>query len=122
MPDAQKRGIVRGAGDLRPEFGGELAVDGRRVDADFLKHAAIHEAHDAAAAIDATVVLALPGAAHEAAGRPVGEGRTSRQIVLDPLEGGADVVADLLEPLAGGFLAALQIDGSHARYPFKAEA
>ncbi len=68
MPEAQKRGIVGGARNLRAEFGREFAVHGRAMHADLLEQPAVHHRHHAAAARLAGMVGAVPGRAHEAAG------------------------------------------------------
>ena len=54
-----------GAGDLFAELRRELAENGRDVDADLFKHAAMHDRHHAAAAVRAAVIAAAPGRANE---------------------------------------------------------
>ena len=114
MPDAQKRGMRLGAGNLRAEFRGELAEDGGDVHAHLLEDAAVHDRHDAAAARHAGMVGPLPGGTDETAGLAVAERRLRGQLVLHRFEGSADRVAQLCKPggslrLAGaqrgGFLA-----------------
>jgi hypothetical protein len=67
------------------------------------------------------MVGALPGPAFEATSRGPCLRRPTRQVILDPLESGANLVPQLLEPMAGCFLVLLQLDGSHASHPFDAE-
>ena len=104
MPDAQNRGSSSSPGiALRAlqaalRLGPERAVDGRDVHPDLLEHPPLaHHRHHPAAGVG----LALAGAAgllaHEAAGGQIGE-RTPVLLVLQPLEGGADVVAQPREP------------------------
>jgi hypothetical protein len=102
--------IVRGARDLRAEFGRELAVHGRAMHADLLEHAAVHHRHHAAAAGCAGEIRALPRRAHEASRRAIGQRRARRQRIFQRFERGADVVAQLLEP---GACAGLSV-GDHA--------
>ena len=71
-------------------------MHGRDVDADFLEYAAPHDRHHAAAAAGALPRLALEAA---------GSGAGGLRLVLDRLEGGADLVPKRLEPRAGAFLA-----------------
>ena len=52
--------VLLGAGNVLAELGRELAVDGGDVDADLLEDAAVHLRHDAAAAVGAAMVGALP--------------------------------------------------------------
>ena len=91
MPDAQNRGIIGGARNLRAEFGREFAMHGRAVHADLLEQPAAHHRHHAAAAGLAGVVGAVPGRAHEAA--RVARIERGRRVVFQFLEGRADVVA-----------------------------
>ena len=60
-------GVFRCAGNLRAEFGGELTIHGRRVDADLLEDAPAHHAHEPAATIAARMVAAPPLLARKAA-------------------------------------------------------
>src|SRR5947209_4586942 len=82
-----------GAGNLLGEFGGELSVYGRAVDARLLEQAAMHHRRDAA-----TPALPLPGTAPEAAGRPI-----AVEFVLEALQCCTDVIAQALEPSASAF-------------------
>src|SRR6185312_10604494 len=72
-------------------------------DADLLEDAAMHQRHGAAAA-----VLPRPRLAHEAAGgallRPL-----RRIVILDRFEGGAEAVAQRLEPVGGALLPRLVV-------------
>ena len=88
MPRRPEARVFLGPGDLLAELGRELAMHGGRVDARLLENLAVQHGHDAAAAI-----RPLPGLAREAGA------------ALDLLECGADPVAQLLEPLAGGSFA-----------------
>src|SRR5690606_13352376 len=81
----------------------EHPVDGRDIDADLLEQPAAHHRHDAPALIAFPLAGAARLAALEAAGRQVGMG-AGRLRVLEPLEGGADPVAQLAEPGAGARL------------------
>ena len=94
--------IGLGAGDLGAEFGRELAVHGGDVDAHLLEHAAApQQAHHPAAAL-AGFRGTGPCRALEAARREGGVGAAGRLgLVLDRLEGGAEAVAQGLEPGAG---------------------
>ncbi|KAF1853478.1 hypothetical protein Lal_00013840 [Lupinus albus] len=94
---------LRRTGDVGAEFRAEGAVDGRDVDPDLLEHPALHHRHGAAAALAAAMVRAGPALALEPAGGQVGMG--AGQLVLQRLEGGADAVAQLLEPGGGAGLA-----------------
>jgi hypothetical protein len=96
MPDAQKRGIVGRARNLRAEFRREFAVHGRAMHADLLEQPSAHHRHHAAAAGLAGMVGALPGRAHEAPGLAGIE--RCRRLVFQPLERRADVVAQGFEP------------------------
>ncbi len=97
MPRREEARVLRRAGDLAAELGAELAEHGRDVDAHLLEHAAAHQRHGPAAAILAVrALLALPDLALEAAGRLVA--MRALQLVLDPLELGADAVAQAAEP------------------------
>ena len=87
--------IVGRAFDLFGKLRAERAVDGGGMHADFLEHAASHHAHHAAAAFGAGPWLALEGA-----GRLSVQRRDGRQLRLQPLQRGADVVAQALEPAA----------------------
>jgi hypothetical protein len=60
--------------------------------------------------------------AGETAGCPIGERRAGRQGVLDPFEGGTNLVAKLLEPGARLLLAAVQFIGRHGSHLFKSAA
>ena len=51
--------VLLGAGDLLAELGREFAVDGGDVDAGLLEDAAMHDGHDAAAAVAACLVASL---------------------------------------------------------------
>jgi hypothetical protein len=62
------------------------------------------------------MVGALPGTTHEASGLAFRKRYAGRQIVLDPLEGSADVVAEPLEPLSRRLLAAVQFFRTHGSY------
>jgi len=88
------------AGDLGAEFRAELAFHGGDVHADLLENAAVHEADDAAAAMGAVFGGAAPGTALEASGGLLRH-RVWWRFGLDCLEGGADSVAQRLEPGAG---------------------
>ena len=81
--------------------------------ADLLEHAAVHHRHDAAAAGRAAMIGALPGRAHEAAGRAVAERGIRRQRVFQRLERRADVVAQCLEPGARLGLAGIECGVIH---------
>src|SRR5258708_30114338 len=96
--------ILRGARDLAAELGTELAEYCRDVDAHLLEHAAAHDGHAAAAAILAVrPALAPPSLALELSGRQLA--MCPGEIILELLEGGANAVAQALEPGAGLFLA-----------------
>ncbi|MNT28542.1 hypothetical protein D3C72_1642340 [compost metagenome] len=86
--------VFLGAGHVPGVVGGEGPVNGRAVDPDLFEQAAVHHAHDAAAAF-----LALPGRAHEAA-RFAGEEVGGRS-VLQGFETGVNLIAQGLEPDAG---------------------
>jgi hypothetical protein len=90
--------MLLGAGDLLAELRGELAEDGRGVHADLLEHAAMQHAHHAAATRGAGVIRPLPRRALESPRGAVRQCGARRQIVLEPLEGGADAVTQLAEP------------------------
>src|SRR5262249_459787 len=90
--------IAIGAGNLRAEFGRELAPDGRDIDPDLLEDAAAQDRHGPAAA-----ALALPGPPLEAAGLAL-RGPPCRILRLDRFEGGADPVAQLFKPIGGPLL------------------
>ncbi len=107
--------VVIGAGDLLGELGREGAVDGGGMHADLLEDAAMHQAHGAAATVGARVIGALPGRALEAAGRPIGKECGSWQVVLDPLEGRADVVAQPARTRRGPWLGGRAADRSRRR-------
>src|SRR5688572_16960761 len=87
------------AGDLLAELLAEAAEHRGDVDPDLLEHAALHHRHGAAAAVAAAGVGPLPGGALEPAGGQIAVTRRGK-LVLQPLEGGADPVAQLLEPRA----------------------
>ncbi len=86
-----------GLGELRRE----LAVHGGDVHPDLLEEAAVHHAHDAAAAGLARPRLKLEAARARAVER-------LRRLVLQLLEGGADAVAQGFEPGAGAALAGIE--------------
>ena len=92
--------------DRLGEFGRELAEHGRGIDPDLLEHPPRHQPHDAAAAGRAGGVGAFPRRPHEAARRS-GAGA----LVLDRLEGGAELVAERLEPRLGGELLVVEGGG-----------
>ncbi len=104
MPLAQKRGSWSAPGICSREFGGEGAVHGRGVAADLLEHAAGHQRHDAAAAVRAVLLGAGPNGLDEAAGRLAVAAGQALGVVLDLLERGANVVAQMLEPQPGTLL------------------
>ena len=108
MPDAQKRGSSIRTRDLLAELRCKLAMNGRRMYADFLEHAAMHHAHDAAATLFPSMIGPLPGRANELARGHVSMGRGSRQIRLQLFERGADLVAQGFEPGTGRLLAGLE--------------
>ncbi len=110
--------ILLRARDLLAEFGRELAVDRRGVDARLLEHAALDDAHHPAAARRAGVVLPLPGRALEASRRTVLPAWNGRRIVLDALEGHAQIVPQLFEPGLGLALARSEQIGVHAQPMF----
>jgi hypothetical protein len=90
--------IVLRAWNLLAELGSELSVHGGRVHAHFLEYAAGHEAHEAAAALIAAMVRALPGRALEAPRGLVSVRCACREGVFERLEARADAVAQLLKP------------------------
>ncbi|MNJ45501.1 hypothetical protein D3C77_405990 [compost metagenome] len=95
--------VVLGAGHVLGVVGRKGPVHGRAVDPDLLEQAAVHHAHDAAAALGP-----VPGRADEAAGlagEQLGGGG-----VLQGLQGSVNPVAQGLEPDAGA-LAALNHQG-----------
>ena len=97
--------IVRRAGYVLAELGGELAKDRRDVNADLLENATVHDRHDAATARRAGVIGAVPGRADETPGRTVGQRCARREGVLQFLERGHDPIAQRGEPSAGAGLA-----------------
>ncbi len=107
-----KARIVLSAGDAGAQLRCEFAMHRGDVNADLFKDAAVHHRHDAAAAIAATILVAVagslvaarPGRALKAAGRQIGMRKAGRQLVLKRLEGGADIVAQACKPGAGGGL------------------
>ncbi len=99
--------VLVGARDLLGEFRREGAIDGRSVAADLLEHAAMHERHDAAAAVGAAVVLARPGGPLEAAGLlPFAAGHAFG-VILDSFEAGTNQPLKLGEPGARAILPGL---------------
>ncbi len=74
--------VFLGAGNLLAELRRELAVDGRGVNADFLEHAAMHQAHRPATALGAGMIGALPGCADKRRRRFIAVRRRRRQIAL----------------------------------------
>ncbi len=82
--------VLASAVDRAGEFLGEAAGDRGDVDSDFLEHRAAHQPTDASAARAAIGVGAVP--------RRVDEARVAAGLALDLLEGGADAVAQALEP------------------------
>ena len=91
--------ILGGAGDLAAELGLELAVHGRDIDADLLEDAAVHHRHRRRRRRR----RASQGWRCEAAGGAV-RWPLRRVFVLDRLEGGADAVAQRLEPVGRALL------------------
>jgi hypothetical protein len=82
---------------------------------DLLEDAPAHHRHHAAAAGLATVVGAVPGLLREAAGsRGFGRERT-RRLVLEPLERGAEAIAQGGEPDRGFGLQVLDHGGVDGR-------
>jgi hypothetical protein len=88
-------GIFLCTGNLGAEFGRELAMDGGGVDADLFEQPALHDRHGAAAA---GTFVALPRGALEAA--RFSSALRMVDLVFECLEAQADLVAQLLEPLA----------------------
>jgi hypothetical protein len=111
--------VLRRARNLRAEPFRKRAVDGGDIDADFLKNAAVHQRHLAAAARAAVFVPAIPFFAREAPGGQVAVRAAER--VLQPLEGGADAVAQGCEPLQRLFMAGGLVGGS-GRYWYRYRA
>ena len=99
--------VLRRARYLFGEVGVEFAEHRRYVDPHLLEDPAAHDRHDATAAAAAG---ALPRTALEAAGRQIGEapGVLAAKAILQVFEGGADEVAQLLEPGLGAGLAVFQ--------------
>src|SRR5215218_4069333 len=81
--------------------------------ADLLEQPPTHHGHHAAAAGLAGVVGAIPGSAHETSRTAGVEGR--RSFVFELLEGCADVVAKVLEPVTRPGLAILDDGHFHLR-------
>jgi hypothetical protein len=79
--------IVVGARDLLAELRREFAVHRGGVNAGLLEHAPLDDPHDATAAGCATMILAVPRRAYEAAGGTIAGGSVGGQIGLDLLEG-----------------------------------
>ncbi len=95
MPEAQNCGCSSAPGICLRNSGANSPMHGRGVHADLLEHAAVHHAHDAAAARRAGMIGPLPRRALEAPRGTVRQRGARRQIVLELLEGGADAVAQL---------------------------
>src|SRR5207237_10554677 len=113
-------GILGGAGNLRAELRGKLAVHGGAMHADLLEQPSMHHTHLAAAAGLAGMVGALPWCAHETPGAA----RIERggRIVLQLLEALADLVAQRFEPAPRPRLAILDHGHVHRRYPILPDA
>ena len=107
--------IIGRAWDFLAEFGREFAEHGRHVHADLLEYAPLHDRHDATATGRPSMVGALPGRAHKPTSCTVYERRAIGQVVLDRLEGRADIVAQALKPCAGACLAGLDQSSVHDR-------
>src|SRR5664279_5024181 len=103
--------IVGSAGNLRAKFGAELAMHRRAMHADFLEQTSVHYRHHAAAAGLPGVVGAVPGRARKPP-RSTGIER-GRCVVLQPLEGRANVVAQGFEPAPRPRLAILDHGDAH---------
>ena len=102
-PGAPELGAGVGVRHLARELLGELAVDDRDMYAGFLEHSAVQEPDLAAAAI-------RPGPRLDV--EPAGRALPMRAaLVLDRLEAGTEVVADLAEPGGGGGLLGVDVGG-----------
>ena len=88
--------IVGSAGNLRAKFGAEFAVHRRAMRADLLEQTSVHYRHHATAAGLAGMVGAVPWRARETPrGTRIERGR---RIVLQSLEGRANIIAQGFEP------------------------
>src|SRR5262245_40781806 len=102
---------LAGARDLLAELLAEGAEDGGNVDTALLEHAPAHQRHCAAAAIAAGNVGPVPRLAIEPSGRQVAMAGGCK-LIFQPLEGGADPVAQRLEP-GTGLLLVVRWIGTH---------
>jgi hypothetical protein len=91
-PARPKARVLVGAGYLSGELGTELAPYRRHIHANLLEHAPAQQRHDAAAALGPG-----PRPTHEPPGREPVALRPA-VFVLEPLERGADAIAQRLEP------------------------
>src|SRR5262249_14247159 len=101
--------ILVGSRYLPAEFGRELAMDCRAMNACLLEQSSMKHGHDAAAALCASMIRSAPVLARETAWR-----LAATRFALQPFKFGADVVAQCLEPGARGSLSFFQSVGHGA--------
>src|SRR5690606_36321558 len=85
--------VFLGSWNLLAEFRRELAMDRRDMHADLFEDAAMHDRHDAAAAL---AVILLPGRADEASGLAIR--KRPLQFIFKLFVACADAIAQFLEP------------------------
>ncbi len=105
MPDAQKRGSSSAPGISLRNSGANSPCTVEQCTPTFSNTRPCIIAIDAAAAGTAGMVGALPGRADKPARRHVRLRSTGRQLVFQLFEGGADLIAQRLEPCPCGCLA-----------------